>query len=65
MKEIRCGHCRKKLAEGTFTRLAIKCPRCGTLNDLSARNINPERRGAPHRFDGSRHARYEYTQAAR
>jgi len=47
--------CARKLAEGEFIRLAIKCPRCKTLNQLNAestesaksvRNI-PERHGAP------------------
>ncbi|QOD81908.1 Com family DNA-binding transcriptional regulator [Chromobacterium haemolyticum] len=32
MKEIRCGCCRKKLAEGEYIALIIKCPRCSTLN---------------------------------
>lgn len=34
MDDIRCGHCRRKLGEGVYARLAIKCPRCGTLNHL-------------------------------
>ncbi|MFZ5566654.1 MAG: Com family DNA-binding transcriptional regulator [Pseudomonadota bacterium] len=36
MQEIRCGHCRRKLAEARFERLKIKCPRCGTMNDVRA-----------------------------
>ncbi|MDP3612192.1 MAG: Com family DNA-binding transcriptional regulator [Rubrivivax sp.] len=36
LKEIRCGQCERKLGEGLFTRLRIKCQRCKTLNDLSA-----------------------------
>ncbi|MDR1423490.1 MAG: Com family DNA-binding transcriptional regulator [Azoarcus sp.] len=32
MLEIRCGSCNRKLAEAEYIRLAIKCPRCGTLN---------------------------------
>lgn len=32
MQEIRCGQCNKKLAEGVFIRLSIKCSRCHTLN---------------------------------
>ncbi|WP_090322581.1 Com family DNA-binding transcriptional regulator [Nitrosomonas oligotropha] len=36
MQEIRCGQCNKKLAEAVFIQLNIKCPRCGTLNRLSA-----------------------------
>lgn len=35
MKEVRCGKCHKKLAEGDYRTLAIKCPRCGTLNHWS------------------------------
>ncbi|MBR4876581.1 MAG: Com family DNA-binding transcriptional regulator [Rhodocyclaceae bacterium] len=46
--EIRCGHCRRKLGEGDYIRLAIKCPRCGTLNCLSATRVpHPERPGTP------------------
>ncbi|KAA9180595.1 Com family DNA-binding transcriptional regulator [Delftia sp. BR1] len=36
MEEIRCGSCRRKLGEGVFSRLVIKCPRCGAFNQLSA-----------------------------
>jgi phage FluMu protein Com len=32
MQEIRCGQCNKKLAEGVFSRLSIKCSRCHTIN---------------------------------
>ncbi|WP_409521084.1 Com family DNA-binding transcriptional regulator [Methylomonas sp. MS20] len=32
MEIVRCGQCGRKLAEAEFVRLAIKCPRCGTLN---------------------------------
>lgn len=34
--DIRCGHCRRKLAEGVYARLAIKCPRCRALNHFTA-----------------------------
>ena len=34
MDEIRCGNCRRKLGEGQYTRLSLKCPRCGALNHL-------------------------------
>lgn len=58
MKEIRCIACSRKLAEGEFVRLAIKCPRCKTLNRLNAESATsaksaksvrnpPERHGAP------------------
>ena len=36
INDIRCGNCRRKLGEGTYLVLAIKCPRCGTLNHLPA-----------------------------
>lgn len=36
MQEIRCGACRRKLGEGVFSRLAIKCPRCGALNQFQS-----------------------------
>ncbi|MDP1655729.1 MAG: Com family DNA-binding transcriptional regulator [Hylemonella sp.] len=36
LEEIRCGQCRRKLAAGSYTRLEIKCPKCGTLNVLRA-----------------------------
>ena len=45
MEEIRCGVCSPKLGEGVFTRLVIKCPRCGAINllrieeNLSAANL--------------------------
>lgn len=47
MEEIRCGACRKKLGEGVFAQLVIKCPRCGALNHLRATSPEPERPGAP------------------
>jgi phage FluMu protein Com len=43
MQEIRCGQCNKKLAEAIFSRLSIKCPRCGTFNQLSAQSAVQER----------------------
>ncbi|MGY8903703.1 MAG: Com family DNA-binding transcriptional regulator [Burkholderiales bacterium] len=46
MNEIRCGACARKLGEGQFTLLSIKCPRCGTLNHLRAMSPLPERPGA-------------------
>lgn len=43
--EIRCGACRRKLGEGEYTRLTIKCPRCGVLNQfLSALSASPTER---------------------
>ncbi|WP_460552875.1 Com family DNA-binding transcriptional regulator [Comamonas piscis] len=45
--EIRCGSCGRKLGEGIYQVLSIKCPRCGTLNSLRALSPTPERQGAP------------------
>lgn len=36
VKEVRCGNCNKKLAEADYSRLVIKCPRCGVMNNLKA-----------------------------
>ncbi|WP_297572550.1 Com family DNA-binding transcriptional regulator [uncultured Deefgea sp.] len=44
METIRCAQCDKKLAEGQYTALNIKCPRCGALNLLRAKSSEPERR---------------------
>ncbi|WP_092401566.1 Com family DNA-binding transcriptional regulator [Collimonas sp. OK412] len=41
MQEIRCGNCSKKLGEGEYIALAIKCPRCSTLNHLRATRPAP------------------------
>lgn len=41
--DIRCGACSRKLGQGQFTRLQIKCPRCGTLNFLRAESPPRER----------------------
>ncbi|QDQ24947.1 Com family DNA-binding transcriptional regulator [Chitinimonas arctica] len=43
MQENRCGQCNRKLAEGSYIRLNIKCPRCNTLNHLSAPSTVQER----------------------
>lgn len=42
MDEIRCGACGKKLGNGIYQSLAIKCPRCKTLNFLRAESPKPE-----------------------
>ncbi|MGI0658080.1 Com family DNA-binding transcriptional regulator [Pseudomonas aeruginosa] len=60
MTEIRCAACSRKLGEGEFTRLVIKCPRCRALNVLKAESLPPERHRAssPERLpDGSLHDR--------
>lgn len=36
LEVIRCGGCQRKLGEGRYSRLEIKCPRCGTHNVLRA-----------------------------
>ncbi|MGQ5525575.1 Com family DNA-binding transcriptional regulator [Chitinimonas sp. PSY-7] len=46
MQEVRCGHCHRKLAEAIYTRLNIKCPRCGTFNHLSATSAPAERQSS-------------------
>ena len=39
--DIRCGHCGRKLGEGAYARLAIKCPRCRVLNHFTAPSRTP------------------------
>lgn len=46
MQEIRCGQCARKLGQGDYAHLVIKCPRCGALNDLRAASPEPERHRA-------------------
>ena len=56
MLEIRCGSCNRKLGTGEYSRLRIKCPRCGTLNDLRAASPTPARHRSPikeHEHDAS------------
>jgi phage FluMu protein Com len=36
LEVIRCGNCQRKLGEGCYTRLEIKCPRCKGHNSLRA-----------------------------
>ncbi|WP_374349190.1 Com family DNA-binding transcriptional regulator [Chitinimonas sp.] len=43
MNEIRCGHCQRLLARAVFSKIEIKCPRCGTFNIQSAVSAMPER----------------------
>ena len=35
-QDIRCGACGRKLGEGAYQVLSIKCPRFGTINHLRA-----------------------------
>ena len=53
MQDIRCGQCRKKLGTGEYSRLSIKCPRCGAMNELSAMSTEPERLGASDKEDSN------------
>ncbi|NHR08028.1 Com family DNA-binding transcriptional regulator [Chromobacterium haemolyticum] len=46
-KEIRCGQCGRKLAEGAYLTLNIKCPRCRTLNHFQAKSHPDERHERP------------------
>lgn len=51
LHEIRCAACRRKLGEGQYTLLRIKCPRCGTLNALvhsTEPATHPPRAPSPH-----------------
>ena len=34
--DIRCGKCNRKLGEGQYIRLSIKCPRCAAINHMRA-----------------------------
>lgn len=47
LPEIRCGACSRKLGEGRFEVLSIKCSRCGTVNHLRAQSATPARHRAP------------------
>ncbi|WP_081986698.1 Com family DNA-binding transcriptional regulator [Chitinibacter sp. ZOR0017] len=52
INSIRCGQCDRKLAEGRYLELSIKCPRCGNLNQYQSIS---ERHRAPNqgKHDGS------------
>ncbi|WP_374557835.1 Com family DNA-binding transcriptional regulator [Aquitalea pelogenes] len=47
--DIRCGHCGRKMAEGQYITLSIKCPRCRTLNHFKATSHPPAHQGVPDR----------------
>ncbi|MBU1350619.1 MAG: Com family DNA-binding transcriptional regulator [Gammaproteobacteria bacterium] len=51
MNEVRCGSCHRLLARAVFQCLEIKCPRCGTLNNVRAASPQPERLGASNKTD--------------
>ncbi|MGL6010862.1 MAG: Com family DNA-binding transcriptional regulator, partial [Shewanella oncorhynchi] len=42
MQNIRCAQCHKKLAEGRYLELSIKCPRCGAFNHLKAPSLQSD-----------------------
>ncbi|MBR7782698.1 Com family DNA-binding transcriptional regulator [Undibacterium luofuense] len=42
MQDIRCGTCSKKLGEGEFIALTIKCSRCKSMNHLRAMSSEAE-----------------------
>lgn len=40
LNDFRCGKCNKLLAQvGEYTRIQVKCARCGTLNHLKAASL--------------------------
>lgn len=47
MQEIRCGSCNRKLGVGEYTRLTIKCPRCGCMNVMKAERLQSAGQRAP------------------
>ncbi|HIE1665620.1 Com family DNA-binding transcriptional regulator [Pseudomonas aeruginosa] len=54
MKDIRCGGCNRLLARaGQFDQIQIKCPRCGTLNQLKAESLLIAPLSAPCRQEAS------------
>ena len=53
LPEIRCGACSRKLGEGRFEVLSIKCTRCGAVNYLRAESATPARHRAPHTHEAT------------
>ena len=43
-QEIRCGRCGRLLAKGEALRLAIKCPRCGAINQITRSGMTAKRK---------------------
>ncbi|MBQ0714188.1 MAG: Com family DNA-binding transcriptional regulator [Paraperlucidibaca sp.] len=40
LNDVRCGSCSRLLAKASrFDEIQIKCPRCGTLNNLKAMSL--------------------------
>ncbi|MBN3005587.1 Com family DNA-binding transcriptional regulator [Chromobacterium alkanivorans] len=54
MQDIRCGHCQRKLAEGRYIEITIKCPRCRAYNTLKA--AEPPTANAASVKQGKQHA---------
>lgn len=44
MENVRCGKCCKLLAKAEAAVLEIKCPRCGTLNNVRVSHPKSEHR---------------------
>lgn len=47
LTEVRCSKCSKLLAKAKYTHIQIKCPRCGTINDMRAESFKDECHRAP------------------
>ncbi|HMS05728.1 MAG TPA: Com family DNA-binding transcriptional regulator, partial [Burkholderiaceae bacterium] len=45
--DIRCGHCARKLAEGQYVSLSIRCQRCGTVNHWANGPVRDSRAQSP------------------
>ncbi|MFV0600238.1 MAG: Com family DNA-binding transcriptional regulator [Brachymonas sp.] len=50
-QDIRCSQCGRKLAEGLFVRLSIKCPRCLAINEFTTESASE----CPSNQKGTRH----------
>jgi phage FluMu protein Com len=64
METIRCGQCNRKLAEAEYIRLAIKCPRCGAINQMKATKP-PTRAARPPETEASHGANSKDTRQER
>ncbi|MGQ7818838.1 Com family DNA-binding transcriptional regulator [Metapseudomonas furukawaii] len=56
LRDIRCGACRRLLARaGGLYDLQIKCPRCGTMNQMKAESFPADRPERPRQGCGHDH----------
>jgi len=55
MSDIRCGTCGKKMGDGIYQSLHIKCPRCKTMNYLRAESPKPEHHECQCKRDAREH----------